>query len=125
LLSHLRKGVTAAPLVSEELVMIFRLGGAKAGKMLGEHLINAGLGEEEAVRRLIGFMNYCKVGNVEVDGTIKIFENSERFGMKTKDPSCYFTTGFLNGFFYAVKNCHVRETKCIGTGNPYCEWDFE
>jgi len=122
---HELQQVTAAPLASEQLIMIFRLGGAKAGKMLGEHLMKAGLGEEEAVRRLIDFMNHCKVGKVTIDETIRIFENSERFGMKTKEPSCYFTTGFLNGFFYAVKNHHVKETKCIGIGDPYCEWDFK
>jgi len=117
--------VTAAPLVNEQLAIVFRLGGAKAGKMLGEQLIQAGLDEKKVVKRLIDFMNYCKVGNVTLDDTIKIYENSERFGMKTKEPSCYFTTGFLNGFFYSVKNQHVKETKCIGAGDPYCEWDFK
>ena len=72
----------------------------------------------------IDFMNHCKVGNVTLNDTIKIHENSERFGMKTKEPSCYFTTGFLNGFFYAVQNQHVKETRCIGVGDAYCEWEF-
>ena len=43
---------------------------------------------------------------------------------KWDEPSCYFTTGFLNGFFSAVKDRHVKETKCIGMGDPYCEWEF-
>jgi predicted hydrocarbon binding protein len=43
---------------------------------------------------------------------------------KREEPSCHFTTGFLNGFFSAVKNTHVKETKCIGMGDPYCEWEF-
>jgi predicted hydrocarbon binding protein len=46
------------------------------------------------------------------------------FTPKGKVPSCHFTTGFLNGFFSAVKNLHVKETKCIGMGDPYCEWEF-
>jgi hypothetical protein len=29
-----------------------------------------------------------------------------------------------NGFFSAVKNQHVKETKCIAMGDPYCEWEF-
>jgi predicted hydrocarbon binding protein len=43
---------------------------------------------------------------------------------KIKEPSCFFTTGFFNGFFSAVKNQHVKEVKCIGLGDPYCEWEF-
>ena len=31
---------------------------------------------------------------------------------------------FLNGFFTAVKNQHVKETKCIAMGDPFCEWEF-
>ena len=46
------------------------------------------------------------------------------YPMKLKEPSCFFTTGFLNGFFSAVKNQHVKETKCIAMGDPYCKWEF-
>jgi len=122
---HELQQVTAAPLVADQLVMIFRMGGTKAGKKLGETLIQTGLNENEAVKELLDFMNYCKVGKVTLEETIRIYENSERFGMKTKDPSCYFTTGFLNGFMYAIKNQHVKEIRCIGLGDPYCEWEFK
>jgi hypothetical protein len=44
--------------------------------------------------------------------------------IKPNEPSCLFTTGFLNGFYSAIKNQHVKETKCIGLGDPYCEWEF-
>jgi predicted hydrocarbon binding protein len=30
--------------------------------------------------------------------------------------TCNFTTGFFNGFFSAVKNQHVKETRCIAMG---------
>jgi len=73
-------------------------------------------------------MNYCKVGKVTLDETIKIRENCEsiRTNLYThiKQPSCYFTTGFLNGLFSAVKNQHVREVKCIVADDPYCEWEI-
>jgi len=36
----------------------------------------------------------------------------------------YFTTGFFKGFFSTIKNQHVKETKCIGMGDPYCEQKF-
>jgi predicted hydrocarbon binding protein len=56
--------------------------------------------------------------------TIRMRENCESFGFETGEPSCYFTTGFLNGLFSAVRNQHVREVKCIAAGHPYCEWEI-
>jgi predicted hydrocarbon binding protein/KaiC/GvpD/RAD55 family RecA-like ATPase len=121
---HEIQHVTAAPLVNERLQMVFSMGGARAGKMLGEQLLESGLGEKEATKLVIDLMKHCKVGKITLDETIKMKENCERFGIKTEQPSCYFTTGFLNGFFSAVKNQHVKETKCIAMGDPYCEWEF-
>jgi predicted hydrocarbon binding protein len=43
---------------------------------------------------------------------------------KQEEPTCYFTTGFINGFFSTIRNQHVKETKCIAMGDPYCEWEF-
>jgi predicted hydrocarbon binding protein len=116
-------------LAGERYRMVLGMGGAKSGKQVGERLLEAGLREDEAVKRVLGFLNKCKVGKVTMDETIKIVENCENaqlklFTTKIKGPSCYFTTGFLNGFFSAAKNQHVKETKCIAMGDPYCEWEF-
>jgi predicted hydrocarbon binding protein/KaiC/GvpD/RAD55 family RecA-like ATPase len=116
-------------LAGERYRMVLEMGGARAGKQVGERLLEAGLSEDEAVKRVLDFLNQCKVGKVTVDETIRIVENCESaqtklFTTKEKVPSCYFTTGFLNGFFSAVKNQHVKETKCIAMGYPYCEWEF-
>ena len=112
----------------ERYRMAQRMGGAKSGKEVGERLMDAGLSGDEAIRRIIDFMNYCKVGKVTAGETIRIRENCESMRTKLfttiKEPSCYFTTGFLNGLFSAVKNQHVRETKCIAAGDPYCEWEI-
>jgi predicted hydrocarbon binding protein/KaiC/GvpD/RAD55 family RecA-like ATPase len=121
---HEIQHVTAAPLVSERLQMVFSMGGARAGKMLGERLLESGLREQKAVERIVDLMEHCNVGKIMLGETIKMKENCERFGIKTRQPSCYFTTGFLNGFFSAVRNQHVKETKCIAVGDPYCEWEF-
>jgi predicted hydrocarbon binding protein/KaiC/GvpD/RAD55 family RecA-like ATPase len=121
---HEIQHVTATPLINERLQMVFSMGGTWAGKMLGENLLNSGLNEQEAVKRAIRLMEHCKVGKLTFGETIRMRENCERFGIKTQNPSCYFTTGFLNGFFSAVKNQHVKETKCIAMGDPYCEWEF-
>jgi predicted hydrocarbon binding protein/KaiC/GvpD/RAD55 family RecA-like ATPase len=116
-------------LAGERYRMVLGMGGARAGKQVGERLLEAGLSADEAVKRVLTFLNQCKVGKVTVDETIRIVENAEvsqikLFTTQEKAPSCYFTTGFLNGFFSAVKNRHVKETKCIAMGDPYCEWEF-
>jgi predicted hydrocarbon binding protein/KaiC/GvpD/RAD55 family RecA-like ATPase len=116
-------------LAGERFQMVLGMGGARAGKQVGERLLEAGLSEDEAVKRVLNFLNQCKVGEVTMDESIRIRENCESgqmkiFTTKIKGPSCYFTTGFLNGVFSAVKNLHVKETKCITMGNPYCEWEF-
>jgi len=92
-------------------------------------LKEAGLGEEEAIKRVFHFLEHCKVGKVTVNETIRIRENREStwtkgYTSKWKEPCCFFTTGFFNGFFSAVKNQHVRETMCIAMSDPYCEWEF-
>jgi predicted hydrocarbon binding protein len=84
--------------------------------------------EDKAVKRIVDFLNHCKVGKVTMDETIKIKNNCETrwtalYMVKREQPSCFFTTGFLNGFFSAVKNQHIRERKCAALGDPYCEWE--
>ena len=65
-----------------------RMAGAKAGKEVGEHLMEAGVREDEAVKRVLNFLEYCKVGRVAADETIRIKENCEsvvyRFMTKTR-----------------------------------------
>ena len=116
-------------LAGERYRMVLGMGGARSGKQVGERLLEGGLIEDEAVKRVLNFLNRCKVGKVSVGEAIRIVENCESsqtklFTTKEKVPSCYFTTGFLNGFFSAVKNQHVKETKCIAMDDPYCEWEF-
>jgi hypothetical protein len=51
-------------LASERYRMALRMGGAKAGKEIGERLMNAGLREDEVIRCVLDFMEYCKVGKI-------------------------------------------------------------
>jgi predicted hydrocarbon binding protein/KaiC/GvpD/RAD55 family RecA-like ATPase len=112
----------------ERYRMALRMGGARSGKEVGERLMDAGLSEDEAVKRLLHLLGHCKVGKVTADETIRIEGSCESFrelfATKREEPCCFFTTGFFNGFFSAVKNQHVKETKCIAMGDPYCEWEF-
>jgi predicted hydrocarbon binding protein len=90
--------------------------------------MEAGIRENEAIERVIDFMNHCKVGKVSMGREIAIKENCESLASWlftiTAEPSCVFTTGLLNGLFSAVKSQHVRETRCITAGDPYCEWEI-
>ncbi len=115
---------TDAAIASERYRMAMRLGGATGGRRVGERLIGAGIGEDEAIQHVIRLLEHCKVGKVALDETLRMVQNCESFMIKAEEPTCNFTTGFLNGFFSAVKNQHVKETKCIAVGDPYCEWEF-
>jgi predicted hydrocarbon binding protein/KaiC/GvpD/RAD55 family RecA-like ATPase len=121
---------TSLPAIDHERYrMALRMGGAKAGKEVGERLMDAGLSEDETIKRVIDFMNYCKVGKVTMHETIRIWENCESlwakfYTTKWEEPCCFFTTGFLNGLFSAAKNQHVKEIRCIAAGDPYCEWEI-
>jgi predicted hydrocarbon binding protein len=122
--NHMLLLASLPSLVSERYRMTIRMSGAKTGKELGERLIEAGVTGDEAIKRVIDFMEYCKVGKITLGETIRIRENCESFGLETAELTCFFTTGFLNGLFSAVKNQHVREVKCIAAGDPYCEWEI-
>ncbi len=112
----------------ERYRMAMRMGGARAGKKVGERLLDAGLSADEALKRVIHFLEHCSVGKVTAGETIRITENSESSSTvlftTTEEPSCYFTTGFLNGLFSAVRNQRLREIKCITAGDAYCEWEI-
>jgi len=117
-------------IAGERFRMALRMGGAKSGKEIGERLMDAGLRAHEAIRRVIAFMNYCKVGKVTLGEKVRIDANCESVCSKywsteeAQEPSCFFTTGFLNGLLSAVRKQHVREVRCIAAGDPYCEWEI-
>jgi predicted hydrocarbon binding protein/KaiC/GvpD/RAD55 family RecA-like ATPase len=121
-------GMGPLNLVGERYRRAQMMGAARSAKKIGKRLLEAGLSGEEAIKRVIDFMNYCKVGKVTLGETIRIKENCEPLRttiMKhERQPSCFFTTGFLNGLFSAVKGQHVREIKCVAAGDPYCEWEI-
>jgi len=115
-------------LVGERYRRAQMMGAARSARKIGERLLEAGLSGDKAIRRVIDFMDYCKAGRITLGETVRIRENCEALRttiMKhEKQPSCFFTTGFLNGLFSAIKNKHVREIKCVAAGDPYCEWEI-
>jgi predicted hydrocarbon binding protein len=121
-------GMGELNLVGERYRRAQMMGAARSAKKIGERLMEAGLSEDEALKRVLSFLEYCKVGKVTLGETVRIVENCEclrtTMFIHEKQPSCFFTTGFLNGLFSAVKNQHVREVRCIAAGDPYCEWEF-
>jgi KaiC/GvpD/RAD55 family RecA-like ATPase/predicted hydrocarbon binding protein len=112
----------------ERFTMAQRMGGAKIGQDLGNRLLDAGLSANKAIQRVIQFMNDFRVGKVTAGDTIRIEHNIESmrtaYWTNSDQPSCYFTTGFLNGLFSAVKNQRVWEVKCFAADDPYCEWEI-
>ena len=116
-------------LAGERYRMVMRMAGAKAGKEAGEYLMEAGITKDEAVKRVLNLLEYCKVAKVTANETLRMKESCESvfykfMTKKREEPCCFFTTGFVNGFFSTVKNQHAKETKCIAMGDPYCEWEF-
>jgi predicted hydrocarbon binding protein len=124
--------VVVPAVASERYRTAMRLGGAVGGKRVGERFMAAGMNEDEAVERVLSFLEHCKVGQSTLrprsgqalGDTIRIAHNCESVFTRSKEPACHFTTGFLNGLYSAVKNQHVREVKCIAVGDPYCEWEI-
>jgi predicted hydrocarbon binding protein/KaiC/GvpD/RAD55 family RecA-like ATPase len=104
--------------------MALRMGGVMTGKRLAEHVMDAGIPQEEAIPTAFDLMRYCNAGKITLDGTVRMVENCESCGWQAEEPSCFFTTGFLNGLFSTVKGQHVREIKCVALGHPYCEWEI-
>lgn len=115
-------------IAGERFTMAQRMGGAKVGHELGRRLLDVGLLPEEVIQHVVQFMNDFKVGNVTAGNTVRIECNIESirtaFWTDIEEPSCYFTTGFLNGLFSAVKNQRVWEVKCLAADDPYCEWEI-
>jgi predicted hydrocarbon binding protein/KaiC/GvpD/RAD55 family RecA-like ATPase len=121
--------ITLPAMAGERYRMALRMGGARAGRTVGERLMDAGLREDEALARVVQLLETCKVGRVTTQETWRMKDSCESIYVRIlnerwQEPSCYFTTGFLNGLFSAVKNQHVREIKCIAMGDPYCEWEI-
>jgi len=113
----------------ERSQMAMRMGGTRTGQALGTQLVAAGLLPDEAIECVIAFMNEVKVGQVSMSGSsVRVEENVEALGVKLfaygSDPSCYFTTGFLNGLFSTTRGQRIREDKCLVAGDPYCEWQI-
>jgi predicted hydrocarbon binding protein/KaiC/GvpD/RAD55 family RecA-like ATPase len=122
--------ISLPALSSERYRIALRMGGAKSGREVGEHLMDEGLTRDEAAQRAVNFLEHCGVGKVRAHQDTMIIEDSREsiysriLTAKWEEPSCYFSTGFLNGFFSAVRGQQVREVKCMAMGDPYCEWEF-
>jgi predicted hydrocarbon binding protein len=121
--------ITLPAMAGERYRMALRMGGARAGKKVGERLMDAGLTGDDALTRVVQLLETCKVGRLAPQETWRMKDSCESIYVRIlnerwQEPSCYFTTGFLNGLFSAVKNQHVREVKCIAMGDPCCEWEI-
>ena len=106
-----------------------RMGGSKAGREVAAHLMDAGLTPQEALTKLVIYLERIKAGHVHADeASFRIEENIEPlrtfYMTDIREPSCFFTTGFLNGFYNVLFGKHVRERRCFAAGDPHCEWEI-
>jgi predicted hydrocarbon binding protein/KaiC/GvpD/RAD55 family RecA-like ATPase len=107
-----------------------RMGGANAGRTIANHLMEFGFAPSEALQRFAAYLERIKVGTVLANETrISIEENVEPlrtfYMTEIREPSCFFTTGFLNGFYNVLFNKHVIEKRCLAAGDRYCEWEAQ
>jgi hypothetical protein len=56
-------------LVGERYRRAQMMGAARSARKIGERLMEAGLSGDEAIKRVLDFMNYCKVGKVTLGET--------------------------------------------------------
>ncbi|HEY47163.1 MAG: hypothetical protein AMJ88_11340 [Anaerolineae bacterium SM23_ 63] len=106
-----------------------RMGGAKAGREVAAGLTDAGLEPKESLTRFVDFLDRIHAGRVQADEAMfRIEENIEPlrtfYMTDIREPSCFFTTGFLNGFYNVLFGKHVRERRCLAAGDPHCEWEI-
>ncbi|MHA2037873.1 MAG: ATPase domain-containing protein [Promethearchaeota archaeon] len=109
---------------SEYFQTVLRMAGANSGRKIAKLLLDNGLKEAETTKGLIDLFQFTKAGELAVGETVRIEENCESYGLKLGQSLCFFTTGFLNGFFTVTRNQHLKEVRCVADGSPYCEWEF-
>jgi predicted hydrocarbon binding protein len=116
---------TSVPAISDEQFMLaIRLAGANVGKKLGESFLKAEIREADSRKYLASVFAKLKIGKFFVTDTLKVYENCESYGIRANQPTCFFTTGFLNAFFTGIEGRKLRELGCVGAGAQYCEWEF-
>jgi predicted hydrocarbon binding protein/KaiC/GvpD/RAD55 family RecA-like ATPase len=106
-----------------------RMGGAKAGREVAAGLTDAGLEPKESITKFVAFLERINAGRVQADKTkFRIEDNIEPlrtfYMTDIREPSCFFTTGFLNGFYNVLFGKHVRERRCLAAGDRHCEWEI-
>jgi predicted hydrocarbon binding protein len=105
-----------------------RMGGANAGRLVAQQLLEAGLEPEQVLEKLVTYLEQTKVGIVHADESrIRIEENIEPlrtfYMTEIREPACFFTTGFFNGVYNALFKKHVLEVRCLAAGDSHCEWE--
>jgi predicted hydrocarbon binding protein len=122
--SYFQEATSVPALSNEKFMLAIRLAGANVGKRLGERFLQDGTKEDQAHSALATLLAKLRVGRLVLGDTVKLYENCESQGIRLKEPICFFTTGFLNSFFNVIDGFKVRELKCVGAADDYCEWEF-
>ena len=72
-----------------------------------------------------GILEYAEINPEAGEATVRVYQSYEcETGKGSEKPYGHFTRGILAGFFANIfeKEAKAVETKCIATGDPYCEY---
>jgi len=73
-----------------------------------------------------GEISFHEIDYKETSGIIRVEKALETRDRRSDSPVCHFLKGFLAGFLSHLfeKPVAVKETKCSGKGDEYCEFMF-
>lgn len=123
---------------------VLRFGGLKTGKEIGSEIEERRLDTTlNKLKKILESLNWGKI-EIKVNpeaktATLTITDSLTAAGTpKVNQRLCFFEEGFIEGFLEGViyknrflylgipgqniKEVEVKETKCIGLGNDYCEF---
>jgi len=117
--------------------LVWYLAGKGAGRSMAK-ILQKHLKEKETLEavfdKITDFYARCGWGNAkrvllrEKTGEfiIRIYDNAFARGQHSQFPSCYFVKGYLEGLTEKLTGKHAssQETKCMATGDPYCEFQI-
>jgi predicted hydrocarbon binding protein len=72
-----------------------------------------------------GILEYAEINPEAGEAKIRVYQSYEcETGKGSEKPYGHFIRGILAGFFANIfeKEAKAVETKCIATGDPYCEY---
>jgi predicted hydrocarbon binding protein len=104
------------------------------GRRICKQIVRRTKTKEEALNELFELLkrqNWGELFFFDIDfemgsGKIIVKNSFEAWQSRSKTPCCQFFANFIAGFICELfaKNVRVKEDKCAGKGDDYCEFRF-